>query len=104
MDVKKLALSRIETLIRNAIDIFKEDQSLSRRYITLARKISTRTRTRIPIELKRLFCKKCNTVFIPTNTCRVRTTNGKVSYSCLQCGKVTRFSFVKEQKNKRKRI
>ncbi len=104
MDVKKLALSRIKILIRNATDIFKEDRSLSRRYITLARKISTKTRTKMPREFKRLFCKGCNTIFIPTKTCRVRTTDGKVSYSCLNCGKITRFSFAKEQKVRRSQM
>lgn len=72
------------------------------RYVSVARTISMRTRTRIPRYLKVRFCRACHHYLIPGKNCRTRTRNGKVVITCLECGRVMRLPFVREQKRKRK--
>ncbi|MBI2564947.1 hypothetical protein HYV79_03070 [Candidatus Woesearchaeota archaeon] len=97
IDQKKIALRHIKELLEEA----EKNTEFAKRYVHLARNISKRTKTPIPSGLKRRFCKKCSTFFIIGENCRVRTTNGKVSYTCLECKNVQRFPYIKEQKQKR---
>jgi ribonuclease P protein subunit RPR2 len=62
---QRIARERIEILFREAEKNFKKHPERSRRYVELARKIGLRYNVRFPRELKRRFCKKCNTLLIP---------------------------------------
>jgi len=90
---KKLALERIEKLFQQAQTNFKLDPKLSDSYVKLARKIAMKYRVSIPSEYKRQFCKHCYAYFMPGKTCRVRTKNGKLVYSCFKCKKFSRFTY-----------
>lgn len=95
---KKIALERIKKLFREAKLAFKKDSGLSNRYVKLARKISMKTKTRIPRELKKQFCKHCYTFLIPGKNCRVRTKDKKLIYYCKNCKKYTRFPLYIKKK------
>ncbi len=82
-----MALERIRKLLSMA-----KDNPLQKRYVKLAKKISTRTRTRIPPKLKRQICKGCNAILIPGKNAKVRTKQGKLITTCLECGKIKRIS------------
>ena len=56
---KEIAQERIKILFQQAEENFSKSKSLSNRYVTLARKIAMKTKTRIPLNLKRRFCKHC---------------------------------------------
>ena len=99
----RIAKERIEILFDEAKKIYSYDPKLSDRYVYLARKIAMKYKVRIPPELKRRFCKHCYSFFMQGKNCRVRTAKGKVVYYCLNCRKYTRFPYIKEQKEKRKR-
>jgi ribonuclease P protein subunit RPR2 len=88
--IKKRAEAQIRELFRQA-----ESSSLSNanRYVKIALKISTKTKTPIPRELKRRFCKKCKSYLVPGKNCRVRVSRGKIVYYCLQCKKFMRFVY-----------
>ena len=87
---KKIAADRIAILFQEAKEIFSKDKSLANRYVTLARKIAMKTKSRIPLELKRQFCKHCYGYLMPGVNSRVRTRAGKVIISCLDCKKFMR--------------
>ncbi len=55
--VEALALERIYRLFELAAEEKKPGRA--KRYIELARKLSSRNKARIPPELKKEFCKKC---------------------------------------------
>ena len=57
--IAKIALERIWRLFELAEKEFSKHPGRSKRYVALARKISTRNKATIPAELKRKFCKKC---------------------------------------------
>src|SRR5438132_14014829 len=66
------------------------DEKLSRRYVDLARKISSRTKVRIPRESKMCLCKGCGLALVPGHNAKIRLhahTTGIV-ISCLSCGAV----------------
>lgn len=96
--IKEQTIARI-----NSLFCFAEEQKnkpeLGKRYVFLARKLSSKTKVRIPRELKRRFCKYCNTYFIAGRNYRVRTTGKTITYTCSSCGKWTRIGY----KNKTKR-
>jgi len=99
---KQIAKQRIKDLFEQADLRWKEDLKLANRYVQLARKIAMKFKVRIPPELKRRFCKHCYAFFIPGETCRVRTREGTVVYTCLNCKKFTKIPYIKEQKAKRR--
>lgn len=84
--LKSEALTRI-------IDLFKQAElrkNLSSRYVEIARKIGMKANQPIPKDLKKKFCKHCNSYFQNGNF-RVRTRNKLLVYTCLQCNKQTRY-------------
>lgn len=98
---KKIAKERVEKLLELASSV---NQKLADRYVTLARKISMKVNLRLPSVLKRKFCKNCSTYFRPGVNCRVRTRNGKVVYYCFNCKTTYRIPFLKEKKEKKKKV
>jgi len=92
---KEIAKERILSLFKQAEQIFSKNQTLANRYVTLGRKLAMKVRIRIPIELKRKFCKHCYKFLMPGKNSRIRTKNGKVIISCFECKKFTRIVIKK---------
>jgi ribonuclease P protein subunit RPR2 len=92
---KNIALQRIIILFNEAEKSFKKNPSLSHRYVALARKIAMKTKSRIPLELKRRFCKNCYKYLQQGVNARVRTRQGKVIISCLECKRFMRIPIKK---------
>ena len=88
---KQVALDRINELFSQASLAFKKDKKRANRYVQLARKISMRSKVRIPSNLKRRYCKHCHNYLLPGVNCRIRTKNKKVVYYCLDCKKYMKF-------------
>ncbi len=94
----------IAELFALAEKAFKEDPKLSNRYVRLARELAMRIRKPLPRELKRRICKRCFSFLVPGANCRVRTQRGKVVYYCKSCKKLMRLPFVKERKERRRKM
>ena len=92
---KEIAKERVKTLFQQAEKVFSRNKSLANRYVTLARKIAMKVKLRIPLELKRKFCKHCYKFLMPGKNARIRTRDGKVIISCLECKKFTRIPVKK---------
>jgi ribonuclease P protein subunit RPR2 len=100
-NLKKIAEERIQILFKQAYEALNSGETeRSKRYIRLAKSIGMKSQTPIPRALKRRFCKKCFSLFIPGKTVRTRIKKGSnyITYSCLVCGNIQRYPFSKEQK------
>ena len=84
--VKELALEKIIHLFNEA----RSNPSMADRYVELARKIGMKFNVPIPRELKRKFCRHCNSYFQKSNY-RIRTRNKMIVYTCFKCRKYTKF-------------
>ena len=96
--MKEIAKQRIEKLLREADEIFKEDKELANRYVYLARKISMGAKVPIPVELKKKYCKHCHSFLVPSVNCRIRLAKSRVIYYCLECKKFMRFPYKGKSK------
>jgi ribonuclease P protein subunit RPR2 len=92
---RQIALDRIEQLFSEAEKAFKEKPHLSNRYVELARKIAMKAKVRIRSELKKRFCKHCQSYLKPGVNCRVRLTKKHLTYYCQSCKKFMRFPYKK---------
>jgi len=86
---RDLALQRMERLFMLAEEAHATHPERSDRYVQIARRISSRTRVRMPGPLKRLFCRHCGG-FLSAMTSRVRLREGVLTTTCLLCGQQTR--------------
>ena len=86
---KKIAMERMQILIENAITNAKKDPELSQRQASIARRISTRHKIRMPYHLRMVFCKKCKSFIAPGINSRFRLGRASVKsirISCNLCG------------------
>jgi len=91
-----IAAVRIEKLMAmSKAQASHGDADLARRYVDLARRISLRTRTKIPKE--HIYCKNCLIPMTP-DTFRVRLKRHRIIMVCAECGTVKRNPYIKEQK------
>jgi ribonuclease P protein subunit RPR2 len=100
--VKRNEASEIAAVrIAKLIDMAKHEASfcdadLARRYVDIARRISLRTRTKIPKE--HIYCKNCFMIMTP-DTFRVRLKRHRIIMVCAECGTVKRKPYVREQRD-----
>lgn len=76
-------------LFQQAKNTCKTNPELSRQYILTARKIAMSAKIRLPVELRREICKKCNSLLVNGFNCRVRIKQKRephVVVTCLNCG------------------
>jgi ribonuclease P protein subunit RPR2 len=92
---QKIAKERIQILFDLAEKEFKKHPERSKRYVELARKIGLRYNIRFPKELKRKFCKNCNSLLIPGYSSQVRIKSEKkvLEVKCLNCKKIYRYPY-----------
>lgn len=102
--VASVARERIEVLLNQARKVAAEDSALSKRYVSLAGKISKRTKVRIPSEQKRYLCKSCGMPLVQGVNARVRvhTSGSGLVITCLSCGNVKRYPIVSRTRAARK--
>ncbi len=97
--VEKVAADRMRRLLGMAEERAKEltdmSKKLEKRYVMIARRISTHYKVRIPDGLKHRICKKCGSFMVPGVNCKVRlsSSHGYLVYIC-DCGAETH-SFYK---------
>jgi len=93
--VKELALSRIKKLLKLAGENSKAHPERSRRYVELAKKLSSRYNATIPAELKRKICRKCDAYLVPGYNLTVRADpkTRTMVYTCAECGSKRRHGY-----------
>lgn len=98
---QKIAGDRIKILFKKAGESFKSNPERSHRYVELARKISMKTKTKIPASLKKKSCKHCNKFLMPGFNCRVRTRDKKLIYYCMECKKYSKMPLLIRSNSKK---
>jgi len=93
---QKIAKERIQILFGLAKKEFKTHPERSKRYVELARKIGLRYNVRLK-QLKRTFCKNCNSLLIPGLSSSVRLDSKRkiVIIKCLKCNKIYKYPYKK---------
>ena len=92
-NTRKIAVQRIETLYKVALETVHEDPELAKRYVQLLRRIAQRTRTHLPLHVRRGICRKCDTVLIPGYNSHIRLKQRRESHiaiTCQSCENITR--------------
>ena len=82
-------MERMQILIDNAITNARSDPELSQRQASIARRISTKYKIRMPYYLRMVFCKKCKSFIAPGVNSRIRLGGASVKsirISCNLCG------------------
>ncbi len=94
-DAKDIARERIQGLFELAEREAKADrQPMAKRYVSLALRIGERHKVRAGH--KRQYCSKCHSFFVPPKNVRVRTSRGRLSITCLECGNIARLPLSSE--------
>ncbi len=82
-------MERMQILIDNAISNARTDPELSQRQASIARRISSKYKIRMPYDLRIVFCKKCKSFIAPGINSRIRLGRASVKsirISCNFCG------------------
>ena len=82
-------MERMQILIDNAISNARTDPELSQRQASIARRISSKYKIRMPYDLRIVFCKKCKSFIAPGVNSRIRlgrTSIKSIRISCNLCG------------------
>ena len=82
-------MERMQILIDNAIINARIDPKLSQQQASIARRISTKYKIRMPYHLRMVFCKKCKSFIAPGINSRIRlggTSVKSIRISCNLCG------------------
>ena len=90
---KDVASERVEILLGLARRVYSKDKDLSQRYVDLARNIVTRSKVKIPVQYKRLICKRCGRFMTPGSGSTVRLRQRREPHlviTCLHCHDVYR--------------
>ena len=82
-------MERMQILIDNAISNARTDPELSQRQASIARRISSKYKIRMPYDLRIVFCKKCKSFIAPGINSKIRlgrTSVKSIRISCNYCG------------------
>ena len=82
-------MERMQILIDSAITNARTDPELSQNQASIARRISTKYKIRMPYHLRMVFCKKCKSFIAPGINSRIRlgrTSFKSIRISCNLCG------------------
>lgn len=89
---QKIAKERIEILFGLAEKNLDTNLQRSQRYVELARKIGMRYNVRFSKEMKRKFCKNCNTLLKGTKA-QVRTERKSLIIKCQVCNTIYKYPY-----------
>jgi len=98
--LRRIVRERIIRLFQLAEENAEAHPERARRYVELARKLSTKNKVPIPREWKRRFCKNCGAFWIPGKNVIIRTKprpQPHVEFICLECGARYRYPYLREK-------
>lgn len=84
--LRDLVTERMQILIKNALTNATSHPELAERQASLAKRLSTKYRVRMPYELRMNFCKKCKKFIVPGFTARIRLGRSTVKSIRITCG------------------
>ena len=90
---KSIAQERMKILMGNAISNSRSNPRLAQRQASLAKKLSTKYRLRMPYDFRMNFCKKCKKFIVPGVSSRIRmgrSSTKSIRLTCNYCGHIYR--------------
>ena len=87
---RQSALQQIHVLFDAAALAFPSDAAKADAMVAKAHKLMQRSKVKLPVLLKKRFCKECKALWVPGATVRVRLTKGRLVYTCLKCKRIQR--------------
>ncbi|MCK9323502.1 MAG: ribonuclease P protein component 4 [Candidatus Methanomethylophilaceae archaeon] len=94
--VANIGYERINILTALSEEATKEGKNdRARRYVTIAKNISMKTRQKFPENFK--YCKKCLLPMMPGVNCTIRLTSHKIVSCCKDCGTTRRMPYNRER-------
>lgn len=84
--LRDLVTERMQILIKNALTNARSHPELAERQASLAKRLSTKYRVRMPYELRMNYCKKCKKFIVPGFTARIRLGRSTVKSIRITCG------------------
>jgi ribonuclease P protein subunit RPR2 len=97
---RKIALRRVEKLLGFAVKYYGSYPNYAVAAVRTAQRIAMHYRLRLPINLRRRFCKKCGTPFTGAGSVRVRVRNHRSTHvvvRCMKCGFARRYPVGREK-------
>ncbi len=91
-DIGKDRIDKLLSMSMEAVREGKGDRAI--RYVTLARRISMKTRVKLPKSFR--FCSECFMPQMPGVNCTVRLNGHKLVSRCEKCGTIWRMPYIKE--------
>ncbi len=96
-EIRAIANRRMRRLMGIAREEVRGGElALARRHVDLALRIAKRNNACMDWSMA---CKGCKAPLLPGVNCRVRSTGGRMSSTCLSCGKIKRIPYLKEKEN-----
>jgi ribonuclease P protein subunit RPR2 len=98
-NIQKIALESVKILLIEAEAIFDENKELANSYVRKAKRLAMKVNLRIPSNLRKKYCKHCDSFLVPGKNLRVRTKDSRIVYYCMDCKKYMKFG-LKPKKSK----
>lgn len=95
---RRRQLNHVKMALEFAAETYPTDPERARKAVKLAIKLCQKNRLRLPLDLRRRFCRKCATPFVGLTTFSVRVRSRRsphVVVRCSVCGHVRRYLIKK---------
>ncbi len=94
----KNALASVVTLWKEALNVALTNPERARSYVKQIRAIKKHVKIKLPDEIRRGYCKKCNMPFIEGKTMSKSTKGKFIILKCLNCGGIRKYGVDKLDK------
>lgn len=84
-------LERVKILFELANQEFPKHPDRAHRYASMIVILIKRLKVNPPKNIKRFVCLKCSHLLVPGKTLNVKSEDGFLIYSCIECGNVKRY-------------
>ena len=91
------ALDRIKVLFDLARQEFPKNKDRANRYAKMINDIISKVRVRPDRKVRMFICSKCDSLLVPGSNLSVRSEDGFMVYTCLDCGNVKKYGYANER-------
>ncbi len=102
LEQKKQAKETLMQLFQIAEQNFSKNKQKSDKCAKQIRKLQLKFKIKLPAEIKRRICKKCDKFLKPGENCKIRTKDGKLIIHCLECKNIFRMPYKPKKKTIKK--
>ncbi len=100
---RRVARERIDLLFSLAErEAVEGNLARATRYAQLARRIGMRYNVPLPRPFRMLYCRGCGGYMAPGSSASVRLRRSKVVVTCRACGRIYRFPYLQEARERRR--